>query len=122
MINYISASSSSDDLDMSQQNAKRSVRYQSQRSKAFQTSLENTKKSSRIFRLKQVIDLGEEKIYSVTRPAYGCENEVVERHSIKKCWNRALCDKSVKFGTHVQNPIRNKSGYRVTFDLTVGDL
>ena len=60
--------------------------------------------------------------YYMNAEHYGSEVLLVERHSIKKCWNRALCDKSVKFGTHVQNPIRNKSGYWVTFDLTFGDL
>ena len=47
---------------------------------------------------------------------------VVERHSLKKRGNRSLFDKSMKFGTHVENHKTKKSGYRGASDLTFGDL
>ena len=36
--------------------------------------------------------------------------------------NCSLFDNGTKFGTHVQNHITNKSGYRGASDLTFGDL
>ena len=47
---------------------------------------------------------------------------IVERHSLKKRGNRSLFDKSMKFGTHVENHKTNESGYRGASDLTFGDL
>ena len=41
---------------------------------------------------------------------------------MKKRGNRSLFDKSMKFGTHVENHKTNKSGYRGASDLTFGDL
>ena len=53
----------------------------------------------------------------VTQTSY-----IVERHSLKKRGNRSLFDKSMKFGTHVENHKTNKSGYRGASNLTFGDL
>lgn len=64
----------------SQQKVKRSARYRGQRSKAFEFSLERAKNMKNVLRLTQVLDLGEEIIFSVTRPIYTHEDEAPTYH------------------------------------------
>ena len=82
-IEQLSSSSSDEALPSPpppQQKSKRNARYREQRSKTFEASLQRAKSMKNTFRQTQALDLGEEKLYSVTRPAYARENEAPTYH------------------------------------------
>jgi hypothetical protein len=68
------SSSSSEELSLPPKD-KRNARYRGQRSKAFEVSLAKAKQVRRTLQLTQVMDLGEERVYSITRAVYAHENE-----------------------------------------------
>ena len=71
------SSSSSEEVSPSPslQKGKGSARYRGQRSKAFEVSLEKAKKMNKTLKLTHIMELGEERVYSITRPTYAHENE-----------------------------------------------
>jgi len=82
-IEQLSSSSSDEALPSPpppQQKSKRNARYRRQRSKTFEASLQRAKSMKNTFRQTQALDLDEEKLYSMTRPAYAHENEAPTYH------------------------------------------